>query len=203
MKTSGMYCPRCDKGGMSRKVLVGSEIHHDGMVVKCEGCGLVMKYDDFMNLKPRMEKIVFQEKQPQGTVRIETWIIPEVLEALKQRFPSNLLTTMNALYSSIADPDTVLIEGQFARQFKDLGVNTGREVLALAKEVKTLRERNKELELQQKVLQPFIHAIMGQQGKSMEPPQADFTVPPIDFSMTGEPGDESEHRPAFITRLGQ
>jgi hypothetical protein len=200
MKITGMFCPRCDKSGTPRKVMAGTDIHRDGMTVACDGCGLKMAYTDFMALNPRMEKIVFQEKQPQGTVRIETWIIPEVLEMLKKRFPSNLLTTLNSLYSSVADPDTVLVEGEYARQLADLGVKRGREVLGLAKEVKDLRERNKELELQMKVLGPIIAAMTGQK---MQAPQADFSVPEQSFSMDGEPGDPNEHRPAFITSLGR
>jgi hypothetical protein len=158
----------------------------EGMLVKCPSCGAVYNYASLMATHPRMDKVDFVEKQPAGSQTLPLWLHPEVVEALRQKFPSNLLTTLSSAVTSLADPDSVLIEGPYAREMASIGIKKGREVLALAKEVKELREQVAAATLRESTLRQFF----GGMGMAMPTPlasqpsaaspSADNLAPPLD-----------------------
>jgi hypothetical protein len=131
----------------------------EGMLVKCQGCGAIYNYQSLMASKPRMDKVEFVEKQPPGTQTVPLWLHPEVVAALQAKFPSNLLTTLHSAVTALADPDSVLIEGQYAREMAQIGVRKGREVLALAKEVKELRDEVAAMKLREQTLRQFFSGL--------------------------------------------
>jgi hypothetical protein len=163
MSNAGMehyWCPACDRAGTpSRMIKVGSG-RTEGMVVKCANQLHTFTYGKLMQLHPRMDKPDFVEKQPPNTVTLTLWVYPEVLESLRQKFEHNLNTTMCSAVTALADPDTVLIEGEHAREIASLGIKRGREVLGLAREVIELRKKLERAEIQMEALAP-IFAAMG------------------------------------------
>lgn len=167
----GIYCPQCDRTNSPPSLLQRQMASkQEGMLMRCPACNRTYAYAALLALKPRMLQPEFVEKPPQGTVTIAVPIYPEVLEALKQKFPHNLITTLCALLTSVADPETVVIEGEHAREIAALGIRRGREVLALAKEVVDLRQQLAESKLREKILEPILRALG---GVATAPPSAD------------------------------
>lgn len=138
---SQIYCPRCDRleHGTTQSRMINS---HSGY--KCTAGLHRMTYAELMSHKPRMEKLVINEKQPGNTSQLAVWIYPEALERLRARFPSNLMTTICSLFTSLADPDTLVIEGEHMRELRELGVHRGRDIVGLAKSVKSLTDQLEE-----------------------------------------------------------
>lgn len=130
-----IYCPKCDRleHGTTQTRMINS---HSGW--KCAAGLHKMTYAELMALKPRMEKLVINEKQPGNTSTLQIWIYPEALTALRNRFPSNLMTTICSLFTSLADPDTLVIEGEHMRELRTLGIHRGRDIVGLATTVKAL-----------------------------------------------------------------
>ena len=180
----GVWCPRCDKAGTPARVVRQMAAKQEGMLVKCTGCGQVYNYAALMAQHPRMDKVEFVEKQPAGFITLPLWLHPDAAEALKRKFPSNLLTTLSSAVTSLADPDSVLIEGPYAREMAAIGVKTGRQVLGMAKELKELREANAAMKLKEDTLRQFFSGMgvaMPQLASQPSPsPAADNLAPPID-----------------------
>jgi hypothetical protein len=129
------------------------------MVVRCANQLHTYNYPTLMKMNPRMDKPDFIEKQPPNTVTLALWVYPEVLESLKQKFEHNLNTTLCSAITALADPDTVLIEGEHAREIASLGIKRGREVLGLAREVKELRTKLERAQIQMEALAPIFQAM--------------------------------------------
>lgn len=157
---TGYWCVECDKPGRTPARLV-KQLHGktEGMVFRCVGCNRTFPYAALLAQHPRMDQPTFVEKQPPGSLVVSIWIYPAVLEALRQKFPQNLATTLCDVMTSLADPDTVLIEGENARQFAALGIKRGREVLGLAREVVDLRAKLEEATVREKALAPIFAAL--------------------------------------------
>lgn len=159
---TGIYCLACDRAqtpALLQRQLSGKS---EGMLLKCPTCQRVYSYASLMdpkNQRPRMLKSDLPEKQPPGTIIHQVWVYPEVLAALQAKFPQNLATTLCACFTSLADQDTVLIEGEWAREMAALGVKKGKEVLALAKEVKELRDKVRDYQLKEEALQGIFRAM--------------------------------------------
>lgn len=180
----GVYCPRCDKAGTPSRVIRQMAAKQEGMLVKCSSCGAVYNYQQLMASHPRMDKVDFVEKQPPNTQIVPLWLHPEIVTALQSKFPSNLLTTLHSAVTALADPDCVLIEGEYAREMAGLGIRRGREVLALAREVKELREAVAAAKLKEDTLRQFFSSLgmaMPQPVQSASPsPSAEQINPPTD-----------------------
>jgi hypothetical protein len=158
-----IFCPICDQSGMESLM---QKVRHtaspDGqMTVRCAR-GHEYDYQRLLELKPRMQKLQLTEKQPVNTVAQQFWVYPEVLSALQRRFPQNFMTTICAALTALADPDTVMIEGEHARALRATGVARGRDIVGLAAENARLTTQVNELKIQMKVLEPFLKAIGGQ-----------------------------------------
>lgn len=158
-----IWCPECDARNTPSKIirLLHTRTPSGAMMVKCIRCGQTMPYETLMARHPRMDRPVLTEKQPANTLQIAVWIYPEALEALRRRFPDNLQTTLCATMTALADHDTVLVEGEHARAMRELGVNTGRDVLGLARQVKALTGQLEEARVREKALEPFLKLIAG------------------------------------------
>ena len=184
---TGYWCSACDKAGTPARLIRQMGAKQEGMLLKCQSCGHVYSYaavsDPANPNRPRMDKIEFVEKQPAGTVILPLWLHPEVVEALRQKFPSNLLTTLSSANTALADPDSVLIEGQYAREMAGLGIKTGRQVLGMAKELKELREANTAMKLKEETLRQFFGGMglaMPQMASQSASPSADNLAAPVD-----------------------
>lgn len=167
-KVFPIYCPACDRQNITESMFVkDTTTKTDGMVVKCTMMGHRFEYDKLMKLNPRKVQLQLHEKQPGNTTTIGVWIYPEALAVLQQRFPANLNTTLCSFLTAAADPDTLIIEGQEARQLRDSGVAKGRDIHGLAEVVGQLQTENAELKMQLKVLEPILKmfgAAFGQPG---------------------------------------
>lgn len=151
---TGIWCPACDRAGSPARLVRQMSGKREGMLLQCPN-GHQTTYDAVMRLRPRMDKPDFTEKQPAGTIVLPLWIHPEVLEAFKRKFPANWQTTLCSAVTALADPDSVLIEGEAARDMAAIGVKRGREVLGLAREVKELREKLAAEQAQMATLRAF------------------------------------------------
>lgn len=169
---SGLFCPPCDRAGTPTQLVRQMASKQEGMLLKCPTCSRTFSYAVLTAPNnpnpPRKAKLEFVEKPPSGTQTLPLWLYPEVIEALRQKFPSNLLTTLSSAVTALADPDSVLIEGEWAREMAGLGIKRGREVLALAKEVKELRESVAAMRLREETLRQFF----GSMGMMMPQPLA-------------------------------
>lgn len=155
-----IWCPQCDRAGNPSRMIKQQGGHRtEGMAVKCANGLHMLTYSKLMSLNPRMDKPDFIEKQPPGTVTMTIWVYPEVLEALRQKFEHNMNTTMCSAVTALADPDTVLIEGEHAREIASLGIKRGREILGLAREVKELRTQLERAKIQMEALAPIFQAM--------------------------------------------
>ena len=161
-----IWCPTCDRAGNPSRMVKTMGTRSEGMTVKCANGLHTFTYSRLMSLNPRMDKPEFVEKQPPNTVSINVWIYPEVLESLKQKFPSNLMTTLCSVLTALGDPDSVLIEGEHAREMATMGIRRGREVLGLAREVIELRKKVERLEIQ---MEPFRNLLTQMGPGSLQP----------------------------------
>jgi hypothetical protein len=157
----------------------------EGMLMQCQSCKRTFSYAALMSMspKPRMDKVDFVEKQPAGTQSISLWLHPEVIAALQSKWP-NFLTTLHSAVTSLADPDSVLIEGEHAREMAAIGVKTGRQVLGMAKRLKELEEEVSGLKLRENTLRQFFSglglAMPQTAGGQSASPSADSVLPPVD-----------------------
>lgn len=185
---SGIFCPACDKSGTPTQLVRQMAAKQEGMLLKCPTCSRTYSYAALMDPKnlnpPRKVKLEFTEKQPAGFITLPLWLHPEVVESLRRKFPSNLLTTLSSAVTALADPDSVLIEGEYAREMASIGIRRGREVLSLAKEVKELRDAVAAARLREETLAGFFRSL----GLAMPQPAAiapsspstDNLAPPMD-----------------------
>lgn len=198
---TGIYCPACDLAQTPARVvrkLGGSR--QEGMLVQCPQCQRVYNYSALMEKNPRMDQLPAMEQQPKGTVIQSIWVYPEVMEALRQKFPQNLQTTLCSLLTAVADKDTVVIEGEYAREMAGLGIKRGREVLALAKEIRELREQVTVMKLERQTLQQFFGALgMAMPGPAQSPIQQSQAQPTmqLDSITQPQPPPLSPPHPAF------
>src|SRR5580698_3635800 len=147
-----VYCPACDKQGVSSKMVKILHSANEGMRVKCIAQGHLYAYERLMQLNPRKEHLALNEKMPPSCIIQQIWVHPEAWAMLMKRFPQTLLTTMCATITALADPDTVMVEGNYAREMRELGVERGRDVLALAKRVKELEAECEEMRIREMAL---------------------------------------------------
>lgn len=198
---TGIYCPACDLAQTpARVVRKQGGSRQEGMLVQCPQCQRVYNYSSLMAQHPRMDQLPAIEQQPKGTIVHPIWVYPEVIEALGRKFPQNLQTTLCSLLTAVADQDTVVIEGNYAREMAGLGIKRGREVLALAKEVKELREQVTQMKLERQTLQQFFGALgMAMPGAAQaQPPQTQSTAQTMQQLQTeGMPAAPPPPHPAF------
>ncbi len=154
-----LYCLACDKMGISSKMVKVMHSRGEGMQIKCMAQGHQYNYETFMRLNPRKEQLVLNEKMPPSCIIQQVWVHPEAWAMLQKRFPQTLMTTLCATLTALADPDTVMVEGQYAREMRDQGVERGRDVLGLAKRVKELDKENEELRIVQRALAPILKGL--------------------------------------------
>jgi uncharacterized protein YfaS (alpha-2-macroglobulin family) len=126
---------------------------------------------------------------------------------------------MHSAVTSLADPDSVLIEGQYAREMAAIGIKTGRQVLSLAKEVKELRESVAAMKLKEETLRQFFGSMgmmmpqpinqpapeaipVDTQGNPLTPPRAQFTQLRDDGNGLLVPADGSEPATQFSFPTG-
>jgi hypothetical protein len=213
---TGLWCPQCDQRGQPAILLKQMAARAEGMLLRCSGCGVVKPYAAWMALHPRMDKPSVVEKQPPGAIVHPLWIHPEVLAALQQKFPSNLQTTLCSVMQSLADPDSVLVEGPYARELRGLGMRTGREVLGLAREVISLRKQVAEMKVREDALAPLFAAMGGAFGRPAGengqpagqppavPPHAEFAhlAESPDGLLVPDGADAGQPAPAFSFPAG-
>jgi hypothetical protein len=154
---TGMYCPLCDRqeAGRTHSRLLNKQ---SGYI--CSGQGHKFpNYIALMAMKPRMEKLQIQEKQPSGAIVHPMWIHPEALAALQLRFPTNFRTTIYSLFSALANPATLVIEAEHCRELQQLGITKGKEIIGLARtnimlteQLKLLTEQMKQYETLSKLM---------------------------------------------------
>ena len=102
---SGIWCPACDRAQTPSRLVRQMASKQEGMLMQCQSCKRTFSYSALMAMspKPRMDKVEFVEKQPAGTQSVPLWLHPEVISALQQKFPSNLLTTLHSAVTALAD----------------------------------------------------------------------------------------------------
>jgi hypothetical protein len=135
-----------------------------GMVCRCPACGQRYEYEKLLTLRPRMVQVKVVEKQPANTVPLTIWVYPEPLEVMRQRFPVNFMTTMTALFTAIADPDTLLVEGEHGRAIKAAGVLKGRDLEGLGPYIKQLEQDVEDARVRERALGPLLGMMQLLQG---------------------------------------
>jgi len=105
----------------------------EGMMLACTVANHRYTYERLMALNPRKQKLQFNEKQPANAIQQSFWIYPEVLAALHERWPGNMMTTMCSLFSALADGSSFLVEGEYARELAQAKppITKGREIAGL------------------------------------------------------------------------
>jgi hypothetical protein len=171
-----LYCIECDKRGISSKMMRVMHSRGEGMQVKCLAQGHPYNYETFMRLGPRKEQLALTEKMPPSCVIQQVWVHPEAWQMLLKRFPQTLMTTLCATLTALADPDTVMVEGNYAREMRELGVERGRDVLGLAKRVKELNAECEEMRIREKALAPFLKMLAQAGGAAANPAEPTATV---------------------------
>lgn len=171
-----IYCPACDKQGQSSRMVKVMHSAGEGMRVKCTAQGHMYAYERLMQLNPRKEQLALTEKMPPSCVIQQVWVHPEAWQMLLKRFPQTLMTTLCATLTALADPDTVMVEGNYAREMRELGVERGRDVLGLAKRVKELNAECEEMRIREKALAPFLKMLAQAGGSATNPAEPTATV---------------------------
>lgn len=141
---------------------------------KCESCGFKPKDPSYINLmamKPRMDKLVIQEKQPPESLMQPMWISPQALAALQTRFPSNFRTTIWSLFNELAQ-GAIVLEVANSLELKELGVTKGRDIVGLAKTNLALTEQLKQMSEQMKQYEMLSRLMAVAQGGLANTPAA-------------------------------
>lgn len=210
-KAIGIFCPLCDQQAQRGGTQIDSMMLRDTiggvngeMVVKCHLQGHKIPYDRLLAMNPRKQKLIVNEKQPQGTSTMAVWIHPEALQRLRERFPSNLMTTMCSLMTALADGDTTIIEGEYVREITQLGISVtkGRDFAGMAQELVSLRRTVEELQAKVRSRQPkakpavddatalLIKQMAEKLGMTVPQPAVEPAEPPTDGpTMDFEPFD--------------
>ena len=166
-----LFCPACDKTGISSRMVKVMHSSNEGMRVKCTAQGHLYSYERLMQMNPRKEQLSLIEKMPTSCVIQQIWVHPEAWAMLLKRFPQTIFTTLCATLTALADPDTVMVEGQYAREMRELGVVHGRDVLGLARQVKELSREVEDMRIRERALAPLLKALGGATGLSNATPQ--------------------------------
>lgn len=161
-----IFCPACDQAGHESLVvkLRHTRSNDGAMMVKCP-MGHTYDYARLMQMNPRMLPMQVKETQPARTIQHAFWVYPEALAALQQRYPQNFMTTMCAAITALADPDTILIEGEHARALRDSNVTRGREIMTIVTENAALKQKLADAENRLKLFEPMFKSM----GMTMPP----------------------------------
>ena len=183
-KPSGIYCPACLHQGIESELTA----QPSGHVCPLQG----HKYPDYgmlMSMKPKMRPLVVREKQPEGTIILQVWTYPGVQQALQARFPANLMTTLSALLTALADGDTFIVEGEHVRELKEAGIEcrSGRDVVGLANTNRQFKQSVEEAQMQQKVLAPLMKLLAAAGGQNQQEPYEDSAEVPGETMVRGIP----------------
>lgn len=170
---------------------------------KCDACGFTPRGGDgskgnylvLMAMKPRMERLVIQEKQPANSVIQPMWISQGALSALQERFPSNFRTTIYSLFNELATPGSILIEAKNAVELKDLGITKGRDIVGLAKTNIALTEQLKQLQDQMKQFEWMSRMMAAAQGGLANTPQSQ--QPAIEAILNPAPAERPPQQPVM------
>ena len=181
-KVLPIYCIACDRQNIDSLMVKDTSTSAEGMIVRCLAQSHRFDYNKLMALNPRKVKLQLHEKQPGNTTTVAVWVYPEVLAALQKRYPDNLQTTLCSFLTAIADPDSIVVEGEHARALRDSGVSRGRDIMGLAEIVKQQEQELETARIQMKALGPMM--AMFQQfaggGAGMQPqgaPQQPLIAP--------------------------
>lgn len=181
---TGLWCVACDQAGTPAQMTKKMSGTQRGMLLRCTRCRREYEYSQFMTFHPRSDKPDSTERPPAHTITKQVWVYPEVWAALETKFPTNLLTTLCAILTSLGDSDTVLIEGEHARELAQLGIHRGREILGLAREVIQLRKTVEEMRIREQALAPLFQAMGGAFGAQPAPGMAPAgTTPATDTAV--------------------
>jgi hypothetical protein len=163
-RQTGIYCVLCDRQGIMDSMMIQHQAK--GGILTCSVQNHQIEYSKLMAMKPRMVRLQITEKQPQNTVVQQVWVYPEVLTALRERFPTNLMTTLCAIMTAISDPDTIMIEGENARKLRELGVHKGSDVIGLAEAQKSTQEAMEKLRADVKAFEPMMKLVAALTGNN-------------------------------------
>ena len=154
-KLTDIYCPACDRQHLDSLMI------SEPLGYRCQMQSHRYEYQRLMALKPRMKPYNFVEKQPASTVLQQVWVHPEAWTRLHEKYPTNLMTTICSLLTSLADGDTMIIEGEHVREMQALGVTRGRDMVGLAATNQTLSTELEAARIREKALEPLFRALGG------------------------------------------
>lgn len=154
-RLTDIYCPACDRQHLD-SLMISEQLGY-----RCQLQSHRYEYQRLMSLKPRMKEFIVVEKQPGGTVVQPMWVHPEAWARLQEKYRSNLMTTICSLLTSLADGDTMVIEGEHVRELASLGITKGRELMGLASANISMSNEIKEARFQLRALEPILKALGG------------------------------------------
>lgn len=163
-KLTDIFCPACDRQGIESPMI------SEQTGYRCQVQSHRYEYMKLMSLKPRMRAYNFVEKQPTSTIVQQVWVHPEAWQALQQKYPQNLMTTICSLLTALADGDSMILEGEHVRQMAALGITKGRDIVGLAQTNIDMQKELAELRIREKALEPIMRTLGGGlQTQQMQP----------------------------------
>jgi hypothetical protein len=145
-----VYCDVCKANGTPNSPLVRSMNE-----VKCQfghtfSGSMMMSVRPFSGDQPDtvnmdMVKTPISEQPPPTSVKTTFWLHPRVIEALKNRYPYNLIATADTVLSSLADGNVLIISGADVAKLKKRGCSNGAQIVAALEAMDGTEIENKQL----------------------------------------------------------
>jgi hypothetical protein len=96
--------------------------------------------------KLHMTPLQVIENPAPGMVKHPFWINPEALAIIQEKFKGRVIVTMDNYFNTIADyPNFMIISGAEVAALKKIGINSAKDILAMAEGRKELEETHRAL----------------------------------------------------------
>ena len=135
------WCPTCEKAGMKVELFRNNPEAH----LFRDASNHAFTYEQLTQLNASKIPLTFQEKPGDHDVKADFWINDQVLNRYRQKFPVQANSTLNSILAIIVDDDFILLSGEQSRDLKKLGVKTGADMIATARQNQTLSAENADL----------------------------------------------------------
>lgn len=152
-----LYCPTCRTNGTD-KVMMKRELH----LLKCP-FGHQFEWAQVSRMNPDMTPMsaILTEQPNPLAVQWKLYIMPKVKQALEEKYPGRLMTTLGSLFDALAEDQIIFIQGSEATELKKRGIKNGREVVAALDSYKEMeRERDEAIKQFQK-FRDIVEAMSG------------------------------------------
>ena len=139
-----LYCIRCEADG------------HEGIEMRRVGHRFVCPLQHELDIKTvnalvasgrklSMVPLVINETPAPNMVKKEVWVHPQTWETIQAKFRGRLIVTLDVFFNLLANDGIIFVTGEDAQKLRTMGLNSGKDIVAMAEGRKEIEELHKAL----------------------------------------------------------